>query len=147
MVMKISNDWTARVSANIYGAGSQPVTVSEGRSFSLALNSLILPTRENAENLSAAQAGTLSRAFQDAGISTNPSVDLSVDHSSGYIRVSGNRSDTKQIENLINGNPDLATQIRTTNAIWSHVFAIERSGQYSALRFTGSEVQPLTDSV
>ena len=147
MLMTISNDWTARISASIQSAGSRPVTVSEGRRFSLALNSLIRPTRETAGNLSAAQAGTLSNAFQNAGISTNPPVNLSVDPSSGYIRTSGNRSDTMQIEDLINGNPDLATQIRTTNAIWSHVFAMEQSGQYAALRFTGAEVQPVADGV
>lgn len=169
----VGNGWIASTSASTATSGKR-LTQSSNEDFSLALDSLILPTRENAQKLSAGLSKSLRNAFQQAGIPATPPVDLSVDPSSGHISVSSNRSDTRRIEDLINGNAELAEQVRTTHAIWSHVPGIERSLQFEteymassnpqavvakysdlfgpqasssyALRFTGAGVQALVDN-
>ncbi len=172
-INSIGPAWMTTTSIDRHSGGTRSASADSLKA--ALLSDVILPTRENAEKLSTELAADLKSLFQKAGIPTSPAVEVSVDLSDGHIRVSGNRSDKQQIEDLINKNPDLAEQIRTTSAIWSHVPAIERSLQFEKdylassdpkavvakysglfgsqassscfLRFAGSEVQAVVDGV
>ena len=160
---------------NTYNSSTarNPQVRSGSGTFGLALDSVILPTAQNVQKLCAGLSDSLQTAFQQAGIPTTPPVTLSVDPSGGHIHVSGDRPDTGQIEDLVNGDFCLAEHIRAANAISSQVSGMKRSLQFEreymasdnpvavvskysslfgspvlhsyALQFTGSAVQPLTD--
>ncbi len=119
------------------------VTLS-GASGLLSRSPLLLPTMKNAQALSAALGKDLNAALRQAGISTRPPVDIRVDNATGRIRVSGDRPDAPQIEELLNGGGALAGQIRNTLAIASHAVAIERGVALHALRLDGSGIDLLT---
>jgi len=91
---------------------------------------LLLPSIRNVQTLLAALGSDLAEAFQHAGVPTQPPVDIQLDSRNGHIRVSANRPDAAQIEDTLNSDPQLARKIRTTLAISSHAYGIQRSLQF-----------------
>jgi len=123
-----------RISANGYretntaNKGTDTVSVSsKGRLLASALSSLVLPTEENVARLSGELSRELGQLFSGAGISSEPPVDMSIDWSTGGVKVAGDRADSGSIEELINGNPDIAGDIRNLAAIASHAAAMADS--------------------
>ncbi len=88
---------------------------------------LILPTRQNVQQLASALGQKLSARFGAAGLAKTPAVSFSVD-SAGGIHVSGARSDLASVEKMILSDSDLQRAIRDTNAIASHAYEIENGG-------------------
>ncbi|MDQ5988636.1 MAG: hypothetical protein CSYNP_04397 [Syntrophus sp. SKADARSKE-3] len=122
------------------GSGVDSVRMSaEGRQLASSLrDSLILPTAENVRLLSAALSDELDRFFARAGIESQPPVEMSVDWNSGNIQIGGERGDKKQIEELINGDADIAADIRNLAAISSHAAAMADSLKFQAEYRTSS---------
>ena len=97
----------------------------------LSKASLILPTVENVQKLSAQLNDELGKFFQANGIESQPPIDLKVDYNNnGKIVVNSDRPDAKHIEELINKDPDLQIKIRDVTAISSHTYGIQESLQF-----------------
>jgi hypothetical protein len=116
------------------GSGGDTVRMSaEGMQLASSLrDSLILPTAENVRRLSADLSDELDRFFARAGIGSQPPVEMSVDWNTGNIQIEGERGDTKRIQELINGNADIAADIRNLAAISSHAAAMADSLKFQA---------------
>lgn len=108
--------------------GIDTVRVStQGHLLASALSSLILPTEENVARLAGELSKELGQYLSGAGINSEPPVDMSVDWNTGSIKVEGDRADSGRIEQLINGNQDIAGDIRNLAAISSHAAAMADS--------------------
>lgn len=112
----------------------------QGGSGLLAGTSFILPTAENVQKLSAALGSHLSAAFGKAGIPTEPPVDIRAD-GEGRIRVTSGRADNAAVEELLNNDPGLADEVRTTNAIASHAQGMERSMAFQREYLSSGDVR------
>ena len=88
---------------------------------------LMFPSRENVQKLSASLAGDLKELFSQAGISSTPPVEFTVDSYTGQVGVKGNRPDAGQIEDLIKENPAIELQIHNVAAMSSHVVGLEKA--------------------
>lgn len=116
-------DFAAALAAAAQTSAASPAKV---RSPLLAAK-LILPTRQNVQQLASALAQRLSARFSAAGLSKTPAASFSVD-SAGGIHVSGDRTDLAAIEKLVSSDDRLQRAIRDTNAIASHAYEIENGG-------------------
>ncbi len=109
------------------GSGSDLDTVSLGSVSRLLQTPLLLPTANNLRALSGALNSDLTQAFEEAGISTQPPIEIRVDNGNGHICVAANRPDASQIEDKLNSDPKVAEEIRTTIAIGSHALGMQES--------------------
>ncbi len=115
--------------AGIDNEGYDTVQLSgEGRLLSASglLNSLILPTEENARKLAAALSKDLGNLLTSAGISAQPPAKFSLS-ATGEIQMEGDRADKEQILEAVNANEKVKEEIRNTAAISSHVAAMADS--------------------
>jgi len=94
---------------------------------------LILPTRQNVQQLASMLAQKLAARFAAAGLPQVPAVGFSVD-GAGDIQVSGKRSDLAAIDTLVSSDADLQRAIRATNAVASHAYGIENGGPLQVQR-------------
>jgi hypothetical protein len=116
-------------------ASGEPATAGDTVSLSsagklLSSANLLLPTADNVEKLAAGVSGSLSRLFATAGIDADPAVTFSVDPNTGYVSATGDRADTKRIEDLINKDKALTRQMHDASAIASHVAGMAESLQF-----------------
>ena len=123
--------------ATTTGAQDYDVVSFSSGSQLLANTPLLLPTAGNLQKLSLSLSSSLDAAFEQWGVSTEPPIEIQVD-GTGRIKVSGDRPDASQIEEKLNADPELAGQIRTTNAIGSHVRGMESSLQFQQ-EYTASD--------
>lgn len=94
---------------------------------------LILPTRENVEQLAVELAQKLSTRFTAAGLADDPAVSFSVDGAGG-IHAAGARGDVARIEALVASDPALQRAIRNANAIAAHAYDLENGGRLTCHR-------------
>lgn len=120
---------------------------ARGKSLS-ELPPLMLPTRENIQKLSAELSVDLKKLLGEAGITSDPPVEFSVDSYSGKVSVKGNRPDAQQITGLLKKNPDVELQIHNVAALSSHVVAMAQAAKGAptmvtdfSLFFNGTDVQ------
>jgi len=123
---------TSNIADTVY-LSEQGKTLSE-------LPPLILPTRENVQQLSVALSGDLNKLFNEAGINPDPAVEFDVDSYTGKVSVNESRPDAQKIAKLLKKNPDIESQIHNVAAISSHVVAIAqamgvRSAQNAAAKY------------
>src|SRR5262249_18268937 len=105
-------------------ATAQTATMPQsGAAPSLRLTKLILPTRDNVQQLASALSQAMSARFSAAGIPPVPAVTFTVDRAGG-IQVSGNRADLAAIKSLVASDSELQRSIRATNAVASHAYEI-----------------------
>ena len=110
--------------------GTDTVQVSaKGQALAPAscLGSIVLPTDENVKKEAASLSKELDQFFSSEGISSQPPVEMSVDWSTGTIQIKGNRADSRQIQESINGNKKLSADIRNLAALSSQTAATDRS--------------------
>jgi hypothetical protein len=88
---------------------------------------LMFPSRENVQKLSASLIKDLKKMFSQAGISSMPPVEFTVDSYTGEVGVKDNRSDAGQIAGLIKENPAIELQIHNIAAMSSHVVGMEKA--------------------
>lgn len=94
------------------------------QSLLMAQSQLVMPTLQNVSRLSDSTASALDKIFQDAGINCQPPIEIEMDEATGNLTVSGDRDDTQQIEDLLNGNAAFKEQFQTFSAVASHARAI-----------------------
>ncbi len=89
---------------------------------------MILPTRQNVQQLASELGARLSARFAAAGFAETPAVGLSIDRA-GDIRVSGARDDLGAIAREVTADEGLQRLIRATDAIAAHAYAMENGGR------------------
>jgi hypothetical protein len=99
----------------------------------LLLTRVILPTRQNVQQLASELGAKLTSRLSVAGLARTPAVGLSVDES-GAVRVSGERGDLAAVERAVTSDEGLQRLIRATSAIASHAYDMENGGRLEAQR-------------
>ena len=103
------------------------VDLSAGGKILSGLPPLMFPSRENVQKLSASLIKDLKKMFSQAGISSTPPVEFTVDSYTGEVGVKDNRPDAGQIADLIRKNPEIELQIHNIAAMSSHVVGMEKA--------------------
>ena len=99
----------------------------------LVLTRVILPTRQNVQQLASELGTRLTSRFTAAGLARTPAVGFSVDDS-GAIQVSGERSDLAAVGRVVTSDEGLQRLIRATAATASDAYEMENGGQLQAQR-------------
>lgn len=102
---------------------------SMGNGSLLSADPLILPTRDNVEQISAYMEERLSEAFKRAGIASEPAVTFSVG-SDGSLNVRGDRDDIGEIQDLFDNNPELSQEMSNFMALASQMPHFERALEF-----------------
>lgn len=97
---------------------------------SVADISLLLPTRQNVETISAYMQGKIKDAFEDYGIKDDPPVTFTMDDG-GNIHASGNRDDLSKIDSIFQNDPKLGRDMRNFMAMASEMPRFERAMEYN----------------
>jgi hypothetical protein len=125
--------------ANTAGSGNKLPTAATNSSASCkvdlsargkilsGLPPLMFPSRENVQKLSASLFKDLKELFSQAGISSTPPVEFTVDSYTGQVGVADKRPDAGQIADLIKENPAIELQIHNIAAMSSHVVGMEKA--------------------
>ena len=93
--------------------------------------SLLLPNLETLNKLMGSLNESLDDLYSENDISKYPPVQFDYDFETNQVRVKGDREDKDKISELINSNPQLKEEIRTTLAIASHVVNMADSIKFS----------------
>lgn len=101
-----------------------------GETTSLENISLLLPTRQNVEAISAYMKEEISKAFDRADIPEDPPVEFSLD-GNGQITVKGDRPDIEKIQALFKNNDELGEKMHNFLALASQMPAFERAVEYT----------------
>lgn len=90
----------------------------------ISRTSLLLPTIENVNALTARFSGALGAALAEAGIAATPPFELT-ENADGTVTAHGERDDLAAIEAVVNGNEDLRRLHHNATAVASHAYAME----------------------
>lgn len=114
-------------------AASRAAAPGRGVCSPLRAARLILPTRENVEQLACELALKLSSRFAAAGLADDPAVSFSVD-AAGGIHAVGGRDDVAGVEALVASDPALQRAIHNAHAIAAHAYDLENGGRLAFQR-------------
>jgi hypothetical protein len=105
-------------------------TVQTSSASSLASQSLLMPTEENVQELSARLADKMNSLLKKSGIRSTPPIEISVDANTGKIKVNSDRADAKTIEAVLNANKEVKQLAQTVNALSSHTYDLNEQLQF-----------------
>ena len=95
----------------------------------LSVDQPLLPTRQNVEEISAYMEDQINDAFKRAGISTDEAVTFTVG-SDGSLKVTGDRDDIGEIQELFENNTDLSDKMKTFIGLASEMPKFERAIEF-----------------
>lgn len=91
---------------------------------------IILPTMANVQTLTNGMNDIMNDLYAKHGLEKDPPVELSYSYAENKVKVSGNRDDAAEIEELINSDPETKEYTRTYLAISETAMAIQESIEF-----------------
>jgi len=91
---------------------------------------IILPTMKNVATLASGMEDIMDGLFAENGLPKDPPVELEYSYAENKVKVSGDRDDIAEIEELINADPEIKEYTRSFLAISSTAMAIQESLEF-----------------